>query len=68
LNYNHFSFRILLKLVDALLRITHNGVAALRGRGFTKAWAGGALANSHKSLGGNTPPLSQNCSLGVRHF
>jgi len=44
--------------------MTHNVVAALRGRGLTKAWAGGALTNSHKSSGGYTPPLSQNCSLG----
>ncbi|MCL2596292.1 MAG: hypothetical protein FWD66_01235 [Paludibacter sp.] len=39
--------------------------AALRGRGLTKVRAGGALANSHKCLGGHTPPLSQNRSLAA---
>ena len=39
-------------------RISHNVVAASRGRGLTKDWAGGTLANSHKCFCGHTPPLS----------
>jgi len=46
--------------------VADNVLAALRGRGLTKFRAGGALAKSHKGLGGHTPPLSQNRPLGDR--